>query len=115
MVRVYFEYGNTTELVATFETEELYGLCVEALDTEAKKCSATLTESILSNDDIRREGAIEVLGYYISSVDIEADFDKLIVASAANGQDSAWDYITPWQPLQDENCTVECLLELIHE
>lgn len=37
MVRVYFESNSHAELVATFESEELYNQCLPILEAEAKK------------------------------------------------------------------------------
>jgi hypothetical protein len=46
MVKVYFESKCHAELVATFDTEELYDLCFPALEKEAKKHRMIVTESI---------------------------------------------------------------------
>ncbi len=46
MIRVYFESKNHSELVATFESEELYMVCLPSLEEEAKKHRMIVTESI---------------------------------------------------------------------
>lgn len=46
MIKVYFETKNSAELVAVFESEEIYNLCVPALEQEAKKRGMILTESV---------------------------------------------------------------------
>ena len=48
MVKVYFETenGSYAEIVATFETEELFIICLPALKKEAKKQGYILTETI---------------------------------------------------------------------
>lgn len=50
MIKVYFESGSHAELVAVFETEELFSLCVETLEREAAKHRMTVTESIEEYD-----------------------------------------------------------------
>lgn len=48
MVKVYFEQTGTwyAELVAIFDSEETYNLCLPALEKEAKKSNMIITESI---------------------------------------------------------------------
>ena len=48
MVKVYFETENHTfaERIATFKTEELYNICLPALEKEANKHSYIVTETI---------------------------------------------------------------------
>ena len=46
MVKVYFEYSKHTDLVATFENDYLYMLCLPALEKEAKKRNAKISESL---------------------------------------------------------------------
>jgi hypothetical protein len=46
MVKVYFESGLHAELVATFDSEELYMACLTTLEAEAKKSNMFVTESI---------------------------------------------------------------------
>jgi hypothetical protein len=52
MIRVYFESSSHAELVATFETEELYMECLPALEKEAERMDMILTESMLDEDDV---------------------------------------------------------------
>lgn len=46
MVKVYFESGSHAELVAIFDSEELYIACLPTLEEEAKKNNMFVTESI---------------------------------------------------------------------
>ena len=46
MVKVYFTSKWHSELVAIFDTEENYMICVSALEKEAKKNRMIITESI---------------------------------------------------------------------
>lgn len=53
MVKVYFEYPNNpdfAELVAIFNDEYTYNLCIESLEAEAKKQGQILTESVEQED-----------------------------------------------------------------
>jgi hypothetical protein len=47
MIKVYFQSytGNHSELVATFINDELYMLCLPALEEEAKRQGCFVTES----------------------------------------------------------------------
>lgn len=46
MVKVYFESGGHAELVAIFDNEETYSLCLEALESLAKENRMEVTESV---------------------------------------------------------------------
>ena len=46
MIKVYFESNNHAELVATFETEELYIKCLPSLEAAAQATNMIVTESI---------------------------------------------------------------------
>jgi hypothetical protein len=54
MIEVYFEYGTpselsmSSELVATFETEEMYMVCFESLKSKARELGAGVSETILN-------------------------------------------------------------------
>ena len=48
-VKVYFESGSHAELVATFESEEIYMLCVPALEKQAKEWDMFVTDSVINN------------------------------------------------------------------
>jgi len=53
MIRVYFESSSHAELVATFETEELYMLCLPELEREAERMRMIVTESMLDEDEVK--------------------------------------------------------------
>jgi hypothetical protein len=46
MVKVYFESSSHAELVATFESEEIYLLCLPVLEKKAESQNMIVTESI---------------------------------------------------------------------
>jgi len=46
MIKVYFESNSHAELIATFESEEVYALCISALEKDAKSKGMILTESV---------------------------------------------------------------------
>lgn len=46
LVKVYFESDSHAELVATFETEDLYIACLPALKRKAKQDRMIVTETI---------------------------------------------------------------------
>jgi hypothetical protein len=46
MVKVYFESGSHADLVAIFDNDETYNVCVEALEKLAEKNRMILTESV---------------------------------------------------------------------
>lgn len=45
-IKVYFETSTTADLVATFETEELYMKCLPVLEEAAKEAGYIVTETI---------------------------------------------------------------------
>ncbi len=51
MVKVYFETPNNSyaELVAIFESEDTYMLCLPILESEAKKDGMIVTESVVED------------------------------------------------------------------
>ena len=46
MVHIFFGNGTFAELVATFETEEMFMLCLPTLEKEAKRQGVEVFESI---------------------------------------------------------------------
>lgn len=46
MVIAYFESNSHAEIVAKFDTEETYSVCIEALEKLAKENRMILTESV---------------------------------------------------------------------
>ena len=65
MIKVYFESKFHAELVAIFDTEELYDLCFPSLEKEAKKHRMIVTESI--EDENIKEVAWRMEFYYCSA------------------------------------------------
>lgn len=55
MIKVYVESKSHSELWATFETEELYLICLPALEKRAEGLGMTITESEESEVDFARE------------------------------------------------------------
>jgi hypothetical protein len=45
MIKVYFEKGLHADLVATFESEDLYELCAPILEAQAEKEGYIITEA----------------------------------------------------------------------
>jgi len=46
MINVYFESSTHAELVATFDSEELFIACLPTLEAEAKKQNMFVTEQV---------------------------------------------------------------------
>ena len=46
MVKVYFEYKNSTELIAVFEDENVYNVAFKGIQEQANKQNAEVTEDI---------------------------------------------------------------------
>ena len=55
MIRVYFESSSYAELVATFETDELYMQCLPTLEKEAERMDMMVTESMVDDEEGWRE------------------------------------------------------------
>jgi len=51
MIKVYAESNSHAELWATFETEELYNLCLPTLEKTASKMGMIITESVKENEN----------------------------------------------------------------
>ena len=51
MIKVYAESSNHAELWATFETEELYNLCLPIFEKTASEMGMTITESVQEMTD----------------------------------------------------------------
>lgn len=58
MVKVYFESKNHAQLVAIFDTGELYNICLPSLEKEAKKHRMIVTESVEEEAEINQLEAI---------------------------------------------------------
>tara|TARA_R110000850_G_scaffold90362_1_gene192653 strand:- start:438 stop:605 length:168 start_codon:yes stop_codon:yes gene_type:complete len=50
-VKVYFESSGHAELVATFESDEIYKLCYPALEKQAKEWDMFVTESVINKEE----------------------------------------------------------------
>ena len=46
MVKVYWDFGTCTQFVAEFVDEEIYNICLPALEAEAEKNGCSLIESV---------------------------------------------------------------------
>lgn len=50
MIKVYLDYGSTTEWIATFRSDSLYLECLLALDRVANAEGAELVESVVEDE-----------------------------------------------------------------
>lgn len=66
---------------------------------------------IPTKEEFVRNKQIQNLGYYISTDDVEADYEKLM--NHEDGDTPAWDVVTPWEHLEDECWTVSQLIDRI--
>lgn len=75
MIKVYFESNSHAELVATFESEEVYALCISALENNAKSKGMILTESVEEeNEKFARKCSITSEGINKGYVIGDGDF-----------------------------------------
>mgnify|MGYP003658699754 FL=1 len=51
MIKVYLDYGSTTEWIATFRSDSLYMECLGALEQVANVESADLIERVVEESD----------------------------------------------------------------
>lgn len=49
MIKVYFESKSHSKLVAIFDTDELYNICLPSLEKEAENRQMKLTESVIED------------------------------------------------------------------
>jgi len=52
MVKVYFDYQSTMELIAIFTDDEMYQVCLPGLLAEAKANGGEVVESVEEEEDI---------------------------------------------------------------
>jgi hypothetical protein len=50
MIKVYLDYGSTTFLIACFDDEETYNVCLPSLEEYAKKLGHKLIERCISKN-----------------------------------------------------------------
>ena len=50
VIKVYLDYGNTIEWIATFSTDSLYMQCIGVLENLAKTLDAELVESVVEDE-----------------------------------------------------------------
>jgi hypothetical protein len=95
MLKVYFESASSAELVATFDSEEVYMTCIEALEALAKSHGMIVTESV-EQEFIETQDSWKSTHALISHRIIEAS-EKSGTESARlrgnNGQLYLFDYI----------------------
>jgi len=53
MIRVYFETEGYAELVAIFQDEDIYLMCLNALKKECRKRGFLKVTEVMTGDDIR--------------------------------------------------------------
>lgn len=120
MIKVYFESNSHAELVATFESEEIYALCIKALEKDAKSKGMILTESAEEENEkfarkysITGEGMNQgwyITGEYYSTQELADeraksdgyfDFADMYQDYGSDGESNDDAYYTEWQDQDD--------------
>ena len=105
MIKVYFESNSHAELVATFETEEVYALCISALENDAKSKGMILTESAEEEESFK-------LPIYWSIQDFEGVADRLF-CELQNDNPKEFEDFKNWEQLYDKTKFPQMLEKMI--
>ena len=106
MIKVYFESNSHAELVATFQSEEVYALCISALENNAKSKGMILTESIEDEENIFK------LPIYWSVEDFENTADRLF-CELQNDNPKEFENFTNWEQFYDKTKFPQMLEQMI--
>ena len=58
----------------------------------------------------QRDHAIDELSHLICDDDVNAAYERLLAQSEIDGNVDAWDFVTIWQPFENDGWTVDDLL-----
>lgn len=105
MIKVYFESNSHAELVATFESEEVYALCISTLEKDAKSKGMILTESV--------EEEVLKLPIYWSVEDFEGVADRLF-CELQNDNPKEFENFKNWEQFYDKNLFPQMLEKMIN-
>jgi len=105
MIKVYFESNSHAELVATFETEEIYAICLPKLEEKAKESRMIVTESV--------EETILKLPIYWSVEDFEGVADRLF-CELQKDNPKEFEKFTNWEQFYDKTKFPEMLERMIN-
>lgn len=105
MIKVYFESNSQAELVATFESEEVYALCISTLEKDAKSKGMILTESV--------EEEVLKLPIYWSVEDFEGVADRLF-CELQNDNPKEFENFKNWEQFYDKNLFPQMLEKMIN-
>jgi hypothetical protein len=93
MIKVYFESNSHAELVATFETEEIYSICLPKLEEKARQSGLKITESV--------EEETLKLPIYWSIEDFENTADRLFCELQKNNP-KEFENFANWEQFYDK-------------
>lgn len=105
MIKVYFESNSHAELVATFESEEVYALCIKPLEKDAKSKGMKLTESV------EEEGVFK-LPIYWSVEDFEGMAETMF-KGLKDEHSEEFKSIDNWEQLYDKTKFPQMLEKMI--
>lgn len=71
-----------------------------------------LAEIVKGHIPTERDLAIERLSHIICDEDVEAAYDRLIAQQEIDGSVDACDYVTIWQPFENDGLTVDEVLSM---
>lgn len=73
---------------------------------EFKELAKFVKNSLPTQED----HAIDELSHLICDDDVKAAYDRLLAQSEIDGSVDAWDFVTIWQPFENDGWTVDDLL-----
>lgn len=106
MIKVYFESNSHAELVATFESEEIYAICFPLLEEKARKSGLKITESVEKEEVFK-------LPIYWSVEDFEGVADRLF-CELQNDNPKEFEDFKNWEQFYDKTKFPQMLEKMIN-
>lgn len=79
-------------------------------ENDPKEEFAALADIVKAALPTDRDHAIDELSHLICDDDVEAAYERLLAQSEIDGSVDAWDFVTIWQPFENDGWTVDDLL-----
>jgi len=79
-------------------------------ENDPNKEFKALAKIVKGHIPTERDLAIERLSHIICDDDVEAAYDRLVAQAEIDGGVAAWDFVTIWQPFENDDLTVTDVL-----
>jgi len=82
-------------------------------ETSPEEEFAALADIVKAALPTERDFIVDNLAQLICDDDIEAAYDRLVAQSEIDGSADAWDFVSIWEPFENDGWTVDQLLDRI--